>query len=417
MRKTFMLLGAGVCIAMQAHAQTMDTVTELEAGTNIVDLAVSGGHIFATAGSKVYSSADGTVWSPTAAVPDFVQNSERPRHMLAASDGSLYVAVGGYVGAAALGGGIMKTTDNGASWQTFPEFDMGGYDETGRIIEMPGGKLLTYSTTSTKNYHGTLSGSSWTRATQALMLYEATKYADTLVASTTSGMKYSLDMGDSWSTLTLPASTNLGRFGSAVFHNTATHRFGGSWQNFSRAAAGSVNFTDLNPNLASETPSYYPKQILSDWGGNLFMTYADAAGNCYIEKSTDNGATWTLLKKFESTACFTRVAVFGDDIIGAAGSRIIRISNVATPPPPAAIGQGAVQQVRIELLPNPATNTLCINNFAGALKIYAMTGACVRQLTIKGAETLDISDLSRGMYIITGIGADGTTQQQKFIKQ
>ncbi len=413
-----MLLGAGFCMAMQTNAQTMDTVTELEAGANIVDLAVSGGRIFATAGSKVFSSADGTTWSAAAAVPDFVQNSERPRHMLAASDGSLYVAVGGYVGAAALGGGIMKTTDNGASWQTFPEFaDMSGYDETGRIIEMPGGQLMTYSTTSVKNYRGTLSGTTWTRCTQSLMLYEATRYADTLVASTTSGMMYSLNMGDSWNTLTLPSSTNLGRFGSVVFHNTATNRFGGWYQNIARAANGSVNFTDLNPNLATSTPSYYPKQIISDFAENLFMTYTDAAGNCYIEKSTDNGNTWTLLKTFASTACFTRIAIFGDDIIGAVGSRIVRISGVATPFPSTAVGQSQAQQMKIQLSPNPATGVLHVNNFTGTLKIYSMTGACVMQATINTAETLDISGLTPGMYVASGVGADGATQQQRFIKQ
>ncbi len=52
--------------------------------------------------------------------------------------------------------------------------------------------------------------------------------------------------------------------------------------------------------------------------------------------------------------------------------------------------------------PNPASTFVTLNNIetGSSIKVYSLTGALVKDLTVSGDKTIDVSDLVSGMYVI-----------------
>ena|SRR6218665_286989 len=400
--------------AFTAGAQTIDTLAQINPGNNIVDIVKKGSTLFATSGTNVYKSTNnGVSWTAAAPTPDFLSYTEQPRHMLAASDNALYVAVNATYSGIPLGAGVMKSTDDGATWISMGSLTaMGGYEETARLIEIPGGNLfLATNAAGGKTYHSTLSSSAWTQSTATRTIYGMTTYNDTLVVSS-NGVYYSMDQGNTWTLYPTGTGTDMQLWGSVVFCETSAYKYAGFWKTVSKAGIGSPLFTDLTANVPSGTPSYYPKQIEKDGSEDLFMSYTDAAGGCFISKSTDEGMNWTTLSTFPSTACFTRFIISGTDIIGAVGQYIVRIQNVAT----IGIHELTQEKVQVKAYPNPASDLVTFHlpagETAGAIDVYNI--GMQLQNTESTGNSLNTSALSAGVYF-ANIRSCGHIYHSKFV--
>lgn len=57
-----------------------------------------------------------------------------------------------------------------------------------------------------------------------------------------------------------------------------------------------------------------------------------------------------------------------------------------------------IAQTPISIYPNPTTGQLNINNYEGVVSIFAMNGTLVKSLEVTEGTTIDISDLTEGVY-------------------
>jgi hypothetical protein len=74
----------------------------------------------------------------------------------------------------------------------------------------------------------------------------------------------------------------------------------------------------------------------------------------------------------------------------------------------------------VNMYPNPATQTITIENIASGVSIavYNATGQCVlRTVTSSSKAVMDVSSLSDGIYMLRLTGKDGRQGVSKFIKQ
>ena len=76
-----------------------------------------------------------------------------------------------------------------------------------------------------------------------------------------------------------------------------------------------------------------------------------------------------------------------------------------------------VSQPTLKIYPNPAVNSIQINiDTPAKIEIYTSRGTMVRKSTINPGESINVSDLSQGLYfirIITG----GKTESLRMIKK
>ena len=75
----------------------------------------------------------------------------------------------------------------------------------------------------------------------------------------------------------------------------------------------------------------------------------------------------------------------------------------------------AVQKI-IKIYPNPAFNSIGLNNISGigSIIIYNLVGRKMKKFITQKGERYDIADLPRGMYLVQLLGDDGkvvTTQR------
>lgn len=418
MKKIYLTLS---CIAalFNANAQTLDTIATPDAGNPIVDLVSKGSVLFATAGTNVYKSTNGGVtWVATAAVPSgLVPYVAKPRHMLVASNGDLYVAVTGYYGgSSALGSGVMKSSDNGTTWTSLGSLpNMGGYDETHQLIELPGGNLFLIGD-GAKNYKSNLSSASWTQCTASRSVFGMTNYGDTLIVanSGSNGISYSVDRGDSWNLYTVSSNSQFGQWGQTAFIETSQYKLAGYFQNMAKAPLNSRDYASISPAITANT-AYYPVQYIKDASENLVLLYRDAGGESYVVKSTDQAQTWQMLGSVHTTS-FVKIAQYNADVIGAMGKYIVRLSNVVVP-----FTAGVVEyspENLLSLYPNPSTSSIFIhlptNTNLKSCKILSVTGQVFEHEVT--TNSVDISVLPAGVYFIQ-IDADKAIYRGKFIKE
>ncbi|MFK7806544.1 MAG: T9SS type A sorting domain-containing protein [Saprospiraceae bacterium] len=71
----------------------------------------------------------------------------------------------------------------------------------------------------------------------------------------------------------------------------------------------------------------------------------------------------------------------------------------------------------ISMYPNPATNTFMVTNMEGNATIYNATGTVVKILEINQSnQSVDVTDLSEGMYYIEFVQGDEARQTKRFYK-
>lgn len=72
------------------------------------------------------------------------------------------------------------------------------------------------------------------------------------------------------------------------------------------------------------------------------------------------------------------------------------------------VGLSSLSNQRIEVYPNPSNGQLLIKGMeAGEIEIYSITGKCVYKEHYSAGKTLDLSNLTSGMYVVYGHSASG----------
>lgn len=64
--------------------------------------------------------------------------------------------------------------------------------------------------------------------------------------------------------------------------------------------------------------------------------------------------------------------------------------------------------------PNPATNSIIFNTIVSSISIYSLDGK--RVLVEKDKQEIDVSGLSKGIYLLKGVTAEGEQFSKKLIK-
>jgi hypothetical protein len=236
-----------------------------------------------SAGEIFVGTAGGGVWSSTDGGAHWVTHTDQVASGLAIgalaidpSNPSIVYAGTGEAddcGDCFYGGGVLKSTDGGASWTVEnPSGLFTGIDFSALAVDPHNGAHL-YAATSAGLYESSDGGASWSHPSgsgdfvnpaTAVVLDGAVTPATAYVASENTGIQKSTDGGTNFSTLAggLPAAAN---FGSAA--------------------------------LAGGTPSgSYPSADRTLYAAVALNGISDpSGGQLSLYKSTDGGATWTLL--------------------------------------------------------------------------------------------------------------------------
>ena len=60
-----------------------------------------------------------------------------------------------------------------------------------------------------------------------------------------------------------------------------------------------------------------------------------------------------------------------------------------------------LEDVKLEITPNPAKSTVCVNLKGSAeIRIFDMTGRCVKEVSAVDNATINVEDLNKGIYIV-----------------
>ncbi len=71
----------------------------------------------------------------------------------------------------------------------------------------------------------------------------------------------------------------------------------------------------------------------------------------------------------------------------------------------------------IKIFPNPATQTVQLTaNFTGTIELYGIQGQLVKQFSLSNNNSLDVTDLAPGSYVLVGYSAQGNFSQALVIE-
>ncbi|MCF6169491.1 MAG: glycoside hydrolase [Bacteroidales bacterium] len=126
------------------YAQVFDSIAIISPDYEIEDLTSKGTTLYAALGlgGVWYSDDEGYTWTQASPLPDAGFGQEGAYSIFAASNGDLIVGGNLVYNNAPLSGVVFRSSDDGASW-TAENFDgLGGYEESGKIVELSNGDLM-----------------------------------------------------------------------------------------------------------------------------------------------------------------------------------------------------------------------------------------------------------------------------------
>jgi photosystem II stability/assembly factor-like uncharacterized protein len=251
------------------------------------DLLVANGKFYALYFGSFYTSTDGITWTKTATTFPF---SSANRILRFGADGLLIVY--GF-------DGIFLSRDEGVTWtKILTESPIPYGDTYNNVAATANGDLYAYSNTlgirkfPYPGLAGSLAESNW----QTMLSIPSTSYVNFLAsgssiyASTYNDLKISTNAGTSW---------------TSVKRNITDTFFYGSWGlapggavYYSNSAYGNI-YTSSNPSTTNWTSTLQP---FSSYGGNPTSFVFENATTYYlgsdgfgVNKTTNNGGTWTLV--------------------------------------------------------------------------------------------------------------------------
>ncbi|HEX9980123.1 MAG TPA: T9SS type A sorting domain-containing protein [Flavobacterium sp.] len=333
------------------------------------------------------------------------------------------------------GGGLFHTTDGGATWQqsnpgvvfnngSFPNFvyfkdalhGIAGGDANGGYFEI-------YTTSD--------GGINWTRTPQANIPEPLSGgqygwfdgYAavgDTVWFGTNLGQMYkSTDFGQTWTVNTVdPAMSTVYEiaFNDDGLHGLTNIRTPNNTVILFSTTDGGVTWTQMAPH-----PNWKRSRVTSVPGTSIFVSTSVIYPNRGSSYTTDNGATWIIIdSSIQKAACR-----FLNSTTGWAGGYF----NDINPNAPMSGGLwkfdntvplGIVDNevTAFYISPNPVADVLNISVGSDLplddFRFYNSVGALVMEVSNSNGESIDVSGLSSGVYLIKSKNYPGLNQ--KFIK-
>lgn len=416
MEKRYTLLAALLvwCGVTQAQWSKVDIVTT--PGFNVSNLYLDGNTVWAGGTGKIYRSTDGgNSWTE---VSTGLQS--------AISNNSGITRLGNRVYASFAGNGnwfTYYTTDEGQNWM----LDTAGWQGPAPI------QLHTY-----KDYV-------LARLESNFILYKKNTDAKwnvlplpsthrtpgamyTVGDSLVLGIGYTastVDMGVNWTVRSFPVTGYpMGFFNGLHQNQTKSNEVYSNWQ----ILANSKNFLTVSRDNqytwdSVELPVPAPARVTAAWvkGNDVFVAYEGSftAGDTLAKVfySADAGNTWSNITynlyslvqfKFHSANSF--VVLNGNLLIGGLSSTGLFKYNLGTTGLPALLNSNSLR-----FYPNPATSSLNFTQAITHLTISDFTGKIVLQTMVKNRQ-VDISELPKGLYLITGYAGD-EVYQSKLLKE
>jgi len=232
-----------------------------------------------------------------------------------------------------------------------------------------------------------------------------------VISTGVTGAAYSADNGLTWSPSTLPTTLpNSADNTISVAENGDILLFVFPSKLIFKSTDNGQNFSAITSNLPSTAGNcrYYKNDMICI--GTDAATY----------KSTDGGTTFTKMTEaneiFKAGILGSKTLIQGKGNLYACGlNKIYKYGGSAS-----SINEHSKMPVSFEVYPNPATHSISIAGLNQreqvAFTIYASDGSLVLAQNT-GENTIDISGLKTGIYIIKGKDILGNVGIRKFVKE
>ncbi|MBC7947749.1 MAG: T9SS type A sorting domain-containing protein [Chitinophagaceae bacterium] len=161
----------------------------------------------------------------------------------------------------------------------------------------------------------------------------------------------------------------------------------------------------------------------------LRWTATEYNNKCFVVQHSTNGVDWVDIDSVKSKRSLESLEGYSyTHYTKLTGKHYYRIMDVDTDEVRAGYSEVIIVNMRNEnekqvISPNPATNQLTIvsqdaNTLYTTARIYDLMGKQVTERTLRSqTNTISISDLPSGIYIVTASGANGISHTQKIVKQ
>ncbi|MCB0822993.1 MAG: T9SS type A sorting domain-containing protein [Bacteroidales bacterium] len=435
MNRIVQIITLTIMMSQAAFAQVFDSITEISSDYNIQDIAKKGDILFAALGEGGvwYSEDDGFTWNQTSAFPDAGFGQEAAMSLLIASNGDIIVGGNQLWNGAALGGSVFRSLDNGATWNGTTYEGLGGYEESGKIVELSNGDLMMQAGID-KIFASSLSSNEWTQTNApggVIFGFENINdvvFVVTNPAGGNAGTWVTSDLGQTW--------TRYGGNGTPVSGGTVTiapilksseYKFigiGGSYEprGLYRSGINDTLWVDVNNGL--NTFGIYPTCMATD-NQTIWMVFQEASGGCNFTSSTDFGDNWAepvqgLPQQAGSAPCLSKLLPFKTDLYTFANKSIYRLEDVVSPN---SVSHPKQNNIDFKVYPNPNTGRFNIaistaNKEAVTITVFNMTGSIIHTeepgILSQGNHQIPIqlNNLPTGIYIVTVQSASGIGTQR-----
>jgi len=437
MKKHLLLLLTIVIVSTTTvFAQVFDSIGVISPDYEIEDMTSKGTTLFAALGQGGvwFSEDEGFTWSQTSPFPDSGFGDEAAFSIYAASNGDLIVGGNLLYNNAPLSGVVFRSSDNGVIWSAENLDGLGGYEESGKIVELSNGNLMMRGGQG-KLFTSTLTNPVWTQTNSpGGVIFGFEQINDEIFvvnnpAGGTAGTWTTLDMGQTWQ--------RYGGNGTPVGSGTVTlapvikcenYKFigiGGTYdpRGMYRSGVNDTLWVEKNNGLGDS--GIYPICMATD-DATIWMVFQGGSGGCKFSFTNDYGDSWEepvegLPLEGGSNPCPEKMIVFGADLYTYANESVYRKEDVAVP---AAVGKQTVLNNSMTFYPNPVNNaiqarlTIAIDN--GSWEVLNLNGQILNigQFTAAAHSslTIDVGRLESGFYILK-VNTDIGVQTHKFVKQ
>jgi len=402
MKKITILFTVLIAITIKTNAQWQQT--SLNSELTVECLAVSGNNIFAgTTWDEegiFLSTNNGASWT---AVNTGLTGYALDVYALAISGNNIF---------AGTDDGVYLSSNNGNSWTAT------GITNTDVCALAISGSNI-FAGTWDGVYLSSNNGSSWTAVNNGLTgvaarnVHALAVSGSNIFAGTGEGVYLSSNNGSSWSAINTGLPTNI--VSVEAFAINGSNIFAGTFEYgaFLSSNNGS-SWTAVNTGLNTGNGIYVYSFVTS--GNNIFAgTGAGGSGGAGVYFSSNNGSNWIEVNT-SLEDCVLALAISGGYIFAGTlqdGVWKLPLSQVG-------IEETDNNASNIAVYPNPAADRVFINikeKQDMIVQIYNVVGECVLQRELNnGSNEIEISSLSKGIYVIQLTGADGTIQQ-KLIKE
>ncbi len=378
-------------------------------GATVTTMAVNSTNLFANVYDGVHAYSN-TAWS-------FPANSGFP---IGSDINALFVSGTNLFAAFQLDGGVSVSPDSGASW--LPAYNglptmLGGQLYAVHALNSSGNTNPIFAGTAKGVYSTLNNGNSWTPA--GLLTSDvrclANHGTEVFAGTYNSGVYYSNNNGTGWTAINngLTDTTIL----SLLYAGVDT-LFAGTIHGVFRTIDNGANWTNISTGL----PTIFAAEV-----GALVKydnTIIAGSRNGGVFTNTMNGNSWTANNVGFTSGGVYSLAIKGANVyagIGQGGVWTRALSELT------AVNELSVENNQVTIFPNPVTDvcTISINNSStlnylitsSPLKLYDVTGRAVLQQTFSADDKIDLSILSKGVYIIELNDKEGRILNGKIVKQ